>query len=168
MESIFIMQNKIMKNMLWLGLAICILLFDQFTKFLAMRALDFGVSKSLIPGLSFTLAHNTGAAFSLFNQGNGWQIILFTILAMFVSIYLIIWLFRLQEENNITKLAICLILGGSLGNMIDRLSYGYVIDFIALYYKNYHWPIFNIADSGITIGAGILLYEFFYKRNYNS
>ncbi len=161
MENILTMQHRILKNCLWLTLAMFVLLVDQFTKLLAINYLRFGIANSLMPGLNLTLAHNTGAAFSLFDHGSGWQIIMFTLLAIIVSIYLIIWLVNSKEEENINRIAICLILGGALGNMIDRISYGYVIDFISVYYKNYHWPIFNIADSSITIGASILLYEFF-------
>ena len=158
-ENIFAMESRWIKNCLWLVLALFVLLIDQVTKTLAITYLQFGVANELMPGISLTLAHNTGAAFSLFNQGNGWQIIFFTVLAIIVSIYLTIWLIRSKKEESLVRISICLILGGTLGNMFDRIYYGYVIDFISVYYKSYYWPIFNIADSSISIGAGVMLYE---------
>ncbi|NQY44071.1 MAG: signal peptidase II, partial [Legionellales bacterium] len=97
-ENIFAMESRWIKNCLWLVLALFVLLIDQVTKTLAITYLQFGVANELMPGISLTLAHNTGAAFSLFNQGNGWQIIFFTVLAIIVSIYLTIWLIRSKKE----------------------------------------------------------------------
>jgi len=146
------LHNKTMSYLFWISVSIGILVIDQLTKFYATNLLTFGSKLVIFNGFNLTLTHNTGAAFSLFAQYTGGQIIFFTVLAIVVSVYLAIWLYRLEvhEDTNL-KVAISLLLGGALGNMVDRISLGYVIDFIQVYYKNFYWPIFNIADSSITV-----------------
>ena len=160
MKKILEMMN--INNLGWLSLSVIIICLDQFTKFYATKFLTFAMPIPIIEGLNFTLAYNTGAAFSLLHQFGGLQVIFFTILALVVSCYLIWWLFTLHaKSSSILKSAITLVLGGALGNMYDRISLGYVIDFIEVYYNSFHWPIFNIADSAITIGALLLFVHYF-------
>ena len=144
--------------MKWIGFAVIIALIDQITKYLATANLVYGDPHALIPGLNLTLFHNTGAAFSFLADQGGWQRWFFAILTTMISLGLIVWLKFLSHEERATRIAICLILGGAIGNLFDRLTWGYVIDFIQLYYSSWYWPIFNVADASITIGAVLLIF----------
>ena len=144
--------------MKWIGFAVIIALIDQITKYLATANLVYGDPHALIPGINLTLFHNTGAAFSFLADQGGWQRWFFAILTTMISLGLIVWLKFLSHEERATRIAICLILGGAIGNLFDRLTWGYVIDFIQLYYSSWYWPIFNVADASITIGAVLLIF----------
>jgi signal peptidase II len=112
------------------------------------------------------LVHNTGAAFSFLSDAGGWQRWLFLLISLTVSIILVIWLYRLKENQPVMSFSLTLILGGAVGNLIDRIFLGYIIDFIDIYYKNYHWPVFNLADASITLGAALfILKNFFLTKN---
>jgi signal peptidase II len=113
----------------------------------------------VVPGFSITYAHNYGAAFSFLSDAGGWQRWFFAILAATISIGIIIWIKRLKPKETLSAISLSLILGGAIGNLIDRVMYGYVIDFLDVYYQSYHWPVFNIADSAITVGVVFMLYE---------
>ena len=141
----------------WLWLAAGVIVLDQLTKWIAETALTLYAPKAVIPFLNFTLAYNEGAAFSFLSEAGGWQRWFFVLLAVAISILIILWLRRLPRDEKITAAGLSLILGGAIGNLIDRLWHGHVIDFIDVYYGRYHWPAFNIADSAITIGAGLLI-----------
>jgi len=144
--------------MKWIFFAMMIAVIDQITKYLATTHLVYGDPKALMPGINFTLFHNTGAAFSFLADQGGWQRWFFATLTIMISVGLIVWLKFLSYKEIATRIAICLILGGAIGNLIDRLAWGYVIDFIQLYYSNWYWPIFNIADASITIGAVLMIF----------
>ncbi|HBK83585.1 MAG TPA: signal peptidase II, partial [Flavobacterium sp.] len=101
----------------------------------------------VMPFFNLTYVHNTGAAFSFLSQAGGWQRWFFALLAIVVSGVLVVWMTRLKNHENLLAAALALILGGAIGNLIDRLAYGYVIDFLDVYYEAKHWPAFNIADS---------------------
>ena len=109
--------------------------------------------------LNWTLAHNYGAAFSMLADAGGWQRWFFTILASIVTVVLLVWLFRLERGDWRTGLSLGLIIGGALGNLIDRIQLGYVVDFIDVHYQGHHWPAFNIADSAISCGIVLLLLD---------
>jgi len=113
----------------------------------------------LLPFLALRKAYNYGAAFSFLGDASGWQRWFFIILALVVIAVLIAWLNRLPAEDLRARVALVLILGGAAGNVIDRLVYGYVIDFIDVFYGSWHWPTFNIADSAISVGAALLLLD---------
>ena len=115
----------------------------------------------VVPGLQFVLVHNYGAAFGLLSSAGGWQRGLFIGLALVVSTYLVwrLWLARPSED--FFNLGLVLILGGAVGNLIDRVTLGYVIDFIDVYAGNWHWPAFNVADSAITLGAVVVILDSF-------
>jgi signal peptidase II len=138
-----------------------VIILDQLTKIWATQTLTFNQPIAVLPFFNLTLLHNTGAAFSFLANAGGWQRWFFTILAIGVSFVLVLWLARLKSNQYGLASALALILGGALGNVIDRLNYGYVIDFLDFYYKTWHWPAFNIADSAITIGAAILIVDAF-------
>lgn len=156
-EAVVSMSEKSNINLKWLMVAVLVVLFDQATKFTAQSLLYTGEDFNILPWLSFTLAYNKGAAFSLFYHQSGWQTIFFIILALLVSVYLVYYLMRLKNGSTLLKVGISLILGGAIGNMLDRIWYGYVVDFILLYYKSFSWPVFNLADTAITSGAALLL-----------
>jgi signal peptidase II len=107
------------------------------------------------------MAHNTGAAFSFLAQAGGWQRWFFVGLTVIISTGLIIWLKKLSSAAKLEAISISMILGGAIGNVIDRLCHGYVIDFLDVYYGSYHWPTFNIADSAIVVGAALLIIDSF-------
>lgn len=151
--------------MKWLWLSVFTVALDQLTKYIAEAELLLHKSVTVIPGFfNFTLMYNKGAAFSFLSDAGGWQRILFTGLSMAISIFLLFWLKQIskddtQKHNNTLQIAISLILGGAIGNLIDRALTGEVVDFIQVYYSTYYFPAFNIADSAITIGAGLLILD---------
>jgi signal peptidase II len=143
----------------WLWVSVVILILDQCTKLLADALLSGQQAVVLLPFLALRKAYNYGAAFSFLGDASGWQRWFFIILALVVIAVLIAWLNRLPAEDLRARVALVLILGGAAGNVIDRLVYGYVIDFIDVFYGSWHWPTFNIADSAISVGAALLLLD---------
>ncbi|MFP4648122.1 MAG: signal peptidase II [Halorhodospira sp.] len=146
----------------WLLLAVAIAGLDQVTKLWAESALHAYDSVELLPVLSLTLGYNTGAAFSLLGEAAGWQRWVLAAVALGVSLYLIYWLRQLGTGYPRLSLGLALILAGALGNLIDRLRLGYVVDFIHLHYAGFHWPLFNVADIGITLGAALVIAIFLF------
>ena len=142
---------------LWLGIALLVTVLDQASKHLAEHLLSYQVPVPVTPFFNWFLSYNTGAAFSFLHDAGGWQRWFFIGLALFISVVLIVWLRRLPASARWQALALALILGGALGNVIDRVWLGHVIDFIQLYYDRWYWPTFNIADSAITAGVVILI-----------
>jgi len=147
----------------WLWVSAVIIALDQLTKVWMSSLLDLHQTVAVLPYFNFTLAHNSGAAFSFLAGAGGWQRWFFIVLAVSVSIALIIWLSRLKAQARVEAIAISLIIGGAIGNVIDRFIHGYVIDFIDVYVGSYHWPAFNIADAAICIGAVLLIVDSFKK-----
>jgi len=133
------------------------LFLDQMTKWQALSHLQIGVPEYVLPFMNWLLLFNPGAAFSFLAQGSGWQRWFFTILGLIACAY-IVWLLRKNQHDKLLCWALSLILGGALGNVLDRLMCGAVIDFIDLHYANWHWPAFNIADSAICIGAALIIF----------
>lgn len=141
----------------WLLLSLLVLISDQLSKQLIQSSLEPYAPVALLPSLNFTLVYNTGAAFSFLADAGGWQRWFFILLSAVISVVLVIWLQRLRSEETLTAVALSLIIGGALGNGIDRIFYGHVIDFIDIYFRHWHWPAFNVADSAICVGAGLLM-----------
>ena len=147
----------------WLWLSAVVIALDQLTKWMAEANLDFGQPVAIIPHLNMTLAYNEGAAFSFLAGLGGIQRWLFAALAIIVSVFIIGWLRRLAKDRVVTAIGLALVLGGAIGNLIDRLLYGKVIDFIDVYFdipwvmENYHFATFNVADIAITCGAALLV-----------
>jgi len=148
----------------WLWLSLGVIALDQATKFLATRFLELYERVVVLPVLDFTLLHNTGAAFSLLAGASGWQRWFFIGLALTVSAVLMVWIWRTPRGEKLLPLSLSLILGGALGNVIDRIVHGYVVDFIHAHWGAAYFPAFNIADSAITIGAGLLILDAFRER----
>lgn len=146
----------------YLGIATIVLLLDQLSKWLALSHLQLGTPEIALPFMNWILLFNPGAAFSFLAQGSGWQRWFFTALGLVASIY-IVWLLRKSQSDKTLSWALSLILGGALGNVLDRIMYGAVVDFIDLHYGNWHWPAFNIADSAICIGAALIIWGELYK-----
>jgi signal peptidase II len=152
-----------MKHWLWLSVAVIVL--DQATKWLIMFNLSPYQVIELAPNLNLTLMFNEGAAFSFLSDAGGWQRWLFAGFALLVTGVLVAWLLRLQRGERLLAAALALIVGGAIGNLIDRVLLGHVIDFVQVYLPFIPlmmfnpWPAFNVADSAITIGVGLLLIE---------
>jgi signal peptidase II len=152
------------KYLMWLGLAAVLVVLDLWTKHLATANLELYRPVEVTRWLNMTLAHNSGAAFSFLAGAGGWQRWFFTVVAVGISIVLMIWLWRLPNRSRLLPVAISLVLGGAIGNLIDRVRFGYVVDFIDVHYQGWHWPAFNLADSVIVIGVILLLIEGFIPR----
>lgn len=149
----------------WYVLVAVLIFVDQYTKGLATEHLQYGLPREVFPWFDLTLFHNRGAAFSFLNDAGGWQRYFFAAVASAVSVALVIWLYRLPRGQILMALSLSLILAGAIGNLWDRVTLGYVIDFISVHYKQYYFPAFNIADSAITVGAMGMLYDAFLHRD---
>jgi signal peptidase II len=141
---------------------------DQSTKYWAEHILGWHGVVEVLPVFDLSLAHNTGAAFGFLGGLGGWQHVLFVTLAVTVSAVLGVMIFRLQSHERHLAVAYSLVIGGALGNAIDRVIYQYVVDFIHWFYQDWHYPHFNVADSAIFIGAALLITEAFGKPFLNS
>jgi signal peptidase II len=142
----------------WLGIALIVILADQFTKVLILGNYKLGDTTYVTSFFDVVRAHNTGAAFSFLHNAAGWQRWFFTGLGLAATVF-IIWMLKRHGGQRMFSWALSLILGGALGNVIDRLVHGYVVDFIQVHYGSAYFPAFNIADSAITIGAGLLILD---------
>lgn len=145
--------------MIWLWLAVLAVILDQVTKVAAEQLLTFAQPVYLLPVLDFTLLYNKGAAFSFLADQPGWQRWFFTAVSAGVSIMLIVWIKCLPRGAVWLPVALALILGGAIGNLIDRVIYGHVVDFISVHWNNKYFPAFNIADSAITLGAIMMVLD---------
>ncbi len=147
-------------GLVWLWLSAVVVVLDQVTKALIVYRLDVFERIDLMAMLSITRLHNTGAAFSFLSEAGGWQRWFFVTLGAAISALVVVWLRRLPASGRSWLAAsLALVVGGAVGNIIDRLVYGYVVDFISVHYERWFFPAFNVADSAITVGAAILLIE---------
>lgn len=142
----------------WLALALALVLADQFTKVLIMGHYQLGDVTEVLPFFNVVRVHNSGAAFSFLSDASGWQRWLFTGIGVFATV-LILWLLRAHAGQRLFSFALSCVLGGAVGNVIDRLLHGHVIDFLDFHWAGWHFPAFNVADSAITIGAACLLLD---------
>lgn len=142
----------------WLGLAFIILLADQFTKILILGYYHLGDSTYVTSFFNVVRVHNTGAAFSFLSDASGWQRWFFTALG-FVAAAVIVWMLKSHSAQKLFSFAMACILGGAIGNVVDRLAYGYVVDFLDFHWRGMHFPAFNVADSAITVGAICLILD---------
>ncbi len=139
----------------WIALIIAVVVIglDQWTKHIAVTMLEFRSPQSVTSWFDWMLTYNTGAAFSFLAGAGGWQRWFLTGVALVVSVFIVGWLFRLSPSDRGLVIPLGLILGGGIGNLLDRLMLGHVVDFISLHYENWYWPAFNLADSAISAGA---------------
>jgi signal peptidase II len=142
----------------WLALALIIIVLDQFTKTLILGYYQLGDSTRVTSFFNIVRVHNTGAAFSFLANAGGWQRWFFTGIGAVATIF-ILWMLRSHHGQKLFAFALACILGGAIGNVVDRLLHGYVVDFLDFHYGGWHFPAFNIADSGITIGAACLILD---------
>ncbi|MEZ5503945.1 MAG: signal peptidase II [Halioglobus sp.] len=154
-----------LQSLPWFGLALLVILLDQYTKGLASSALDYGKPVRVFWWFNLTLQHNTGAAFSFLNDAGGWQRYFFSAVAVGISAVLAVWLCVMPRGQRLLALSLGLIIGGALGNLWDRVVLGHVVDFISVHYENYYFPAFNVADSAISVGAACMLLDSFLHRD---
>jgi len=145
----------------YIWIAGLIVIADQITKQVAENFLQLHQPVAIMPSLNFTLAYNKGAAFSLFADAGGWQTIFFTVVALIAAVIIIRMLKSLNSDQFQQGLGLALILGGAIGNLIDRVLYSKVIDFIDVYYAGWHFATFNVADMAISIGAVLVIFDAF-------
>jgi signal peptidase II len=142
----------------WLGLALILLIADQFTKVLILGYYQHGDSTVVTSFFNIVRVHNLGAAFSFLASAGGWQRWFFTALGVGAALF-IVWMLKSHGGQKLFSFALACILGGAVGNVIDRVLYGYVVDFLDFHWRGTHFPAFNIADSAITIGAAALIVD---------
>lgn len=142
----------------WLGLALILLIADQLTKLLILGHYQLGDSTRITSFFNIVRAHNTGAAFSFLADASGWQRWFFTGIGG-IAVAVIVWMLKKNPGQPLFSFALACILGGAVGNVIDRVLYGYVVDFLDFYWGSSHFPAFNIADSAISIGAACLILD---------
>ncbi|MFW5426012.1 MAG: signal peptidase II [Methylophagaceae bacterium] len=151
-----------MLKYLWLSGLVIVL--DQVSKWIISSSFSLYETLAVMPYFNLTLAHNTGAAFSFLAQAGGWQRWFFIGLTTVISVALFIWLKKLSTQAKLEAISISLILGGAIGNVIDRIYFGYVVDFLDFYYGTAHFAAFNIADAAICVGAGLLIIDSFISK----
>ena len=142
----------------WLGISLIVLLLDQLTKITILKLFHYGESMPITSFFNLVLVYNKGAAFSFLAAESGWQRHLFTVIGISAAVY-IIYLLKKHASQRMFCCALALILGGAVGNVVDRVIYGHVIDFLDFYLGNWHWPAFNIADSAICLGAVLFVID---------
>lgn len=152
------MSKKNAGLMLWLGVALVVVLLDQVTKITMTRLLAYGQVEYVNHYLNLVMVYNKGAAFSFLSDQSGWQRYFFSALAAAVSIF-IVWMLNRNANQRLFCWSLSLILGGAIGNLIDRVAYGHVIDFLDVHVNAWHWPAFNVADSAITVGAALFVLD---------
>lgn len=157
-----------MKNFRWLWLSIVVIIIDQISKYFISNHLSFGEIIPITSFFSLTLLHNQGAAFNFLSQTGSIALWLFAIIALVASVFILFWLYKTPLQKKWQSFALALILGGAIGNLIDRFTHGYVIDFLLFHLQQWSWPAFNVADSAVTVGAIMLAIEllFFKKDNH--
>ncbi len=144
--------------LVWLGIAMLVVVLDQITKTLILGAFQYGDSRHVTDFFNIVRVHNTGAAFSFLAGASGWQRWFFVGLGVVASVF-ILWMLRTQGHQKLFACALSLILGGAIGNVVDRLLHGYVVDFLDFHWSGSHFPAFNVADSAISVGAALLIFD---------
>jgi len=151
----------------WLWLSLVVVALDQISKQLIESSLMVYETIPILPYFNLTLAYNEGAAFSFLSDQGGWQRWFFALVAAVVVIVLVVWLSRLKHER-LLAVSLSLVIGGALGNLLDRLLIGHVIDFLDFFYQSYHWPAFNVADMAITLGVVLMFVDALVGRKVDS
>lgn len=158
-------KNAMNTGLSWLWLTVLCLVVDQVTKHMVVDSMELYESIKVLSFFNITYVHNLGAAFSFLADQGGWQRWFFTAIAAIASIVFIVWLAKTPKNQKLLSIAFALLLSGALGNLIDRVLFGYVIDFLDFYIGDNHWPAFNVADSMIFIGAGLMIFDSFKNDN---
>lgn len=150
----------------WLWISILVVIIDRIVKYWAIENLNFADPLKILPVFNLTLAYNTGAAFSFLHSASGWQNLLLGTVAGIISVIIFVWLYKLPSREIWMNTALCLILGGALGNAWDRILYGYVIDLFDFHIGTWHFAIFNVADTGISVGAVMMIAHWIWFPKY--
>jgi signal peptidase II len=148
----------------WLWLSLIVIVLDQATKQWFESSFMVYEVVNVLPFFNLTLVYNEGAAFSFLSDQSGWQRWFLAAVSAVVTTVLVIWLRGLRQQEQLTAISLSLIIGGAVGNLIDRVLFGHVIDFLDFFVGQYHWPAFNIADSAIFIGVAVMIYEVVFDR----
>lgn len=151
----------------WLWLAIVVLLIDRIAKYATVSHLNLGEPIEVLPIFNLTLSYNTGAAFGFLHTASGWQNIFLGTLAVVISLFILYWLARTKRNDYCVNIGLGFVLGGALGNVWDRIQYGYVIDFFSFHLGDWYFAIFNTADSAITLGAFLLIVNWLWQESKN-
>ncbi|MGJ8687020.1 MAG: signal peptidase II [Spongiibacteraceae bacterium] len=146
-------------HLFWFSVMFALVFADQLSKYAADTLLTYANPHYVLPVLDMTLHYNRGAAFSFLSDAGGWQRWFFTAISSLVSIYIAVWLYRLRREQWLLALSLAGILAGAIGNLIDRLRFGHVVDFISVHWGSSYFPTFNIADAAITVGAVLMIVD---------
>lgn len=155
--------GNLRRTLAWLALSVVVIVLDLWTKSLATAHLALYEPVPLIPHLNLMLAHNEGAAFSFLADAGGWQRWFFAGIALVITAVMVVWIWKLERGQRWLACALALVIGGALGNLYDRVTLGYVVDFIDFYWGAWHFPAFNIADSAITVGAVMLVADMLFN-----
>lgn len=158
------MRNNSRASLVWLWLSLAVVALDQVSKYWVTQHFYYDEIYRLLPSLNITLRYNSGAAFSFLGNQAGWQIGFFLGVALTIVVIFSVWLARIPRHDYFLSIPVALIIGGALGNAIDRVRYGFVIDFIDFYIKDWHFATFNLADTAISIAAGLLFVRFVLMR----
>lgn len=158
------MAKKNAGVMLWLGIALVVVLLDQASKITMSQHLFYGQSETITSYFNLVMVYNKGAAFSFLSDQPGWQRYFFTAVSVIASLF-ILWMLKRNPAQRLFCWSLALILGGAVGNLIDRIAYGHVIDFLDFHVGGWHWPAFNVADSAITLGAILFVLDEFRRVN---
>lgn len=153
------LAKRLVRTSLWLDLSIAVIMLDLWTKSLATARLALYEPVPVFPHFNLMLAHNEGAAFSFLAGAGGWQRWFFAAIAVAITTVMVAWIWKLKPTQRWLACALALIIGGALGNLYDRITLGYVVDFLDFWWGDYHFPAFNIADSAITVGAVMLIID---------
>lgn len=154
-------EVKQKSGLIWLLLSLLLFAVDYITKAVVVANMKLYESIEILPIFNFTYMHNYGAAFSFLSDAGGWQRWFFSSIAVVISLLLTYWLKKLPAKNWVLCGAYAMVIGGAIGNLVDRLVHGYVVDFLHFYYQDWHYPAFNVADIAIVCGAGLLLLDAF-------
>lgn len=154
-------MQKLRTGLIFLWLSVAVIIGDLLSKWIVIKNFQLYESIQILPVFNLTYVRNYGAAFSFLANHSGWQKYLFIGLAIIITCILIYWLYKNKRTQTLLNSAYALIIGGALGNMIDRTYHGFVVDFLHFYWRDYHYPVFNIADIAVSIGAGLLVLDYF-------
>ncbi|GHB55412.1 lipoprotein signal peptidase [Psychrosphaera saromensis] len=148
----------------FLALSLLLIIADQFTKLWILNNFVLYEDVNVLPIFDLTYVRNYGAAFSFLSDAGGWQHYFFTSIALVISVLLVYWMYKTPSNKPLLLSSYALILSGALGNVMDRMNYGYVVDFLHFYYQNWHFPAFNVADMAISIGAALLILDAIFEH----
>lgn len=153
-------MQKQANGLIYLWLSVVAFMLDLFTKWLVVSHFELYESVNILPIFNLTYVRNYGAAFSFLADHSGWQKYFFVLIAVVISALLLFWLAKTPRQKILVNSAYALIIGGALANMTDRLYHGFVVDFLDFYWQIYHYPVFNVADIAICVGAGLLILDY--------